>query len=489
MRIVHIAAEFAPLIKVGGLGEVLGGLSVALKKAGQDVSVILPKYSHLQLDLIKNLKLEARKFKIFEKSRWQRCNIYSGHLDNIKIYLIDPVKKYFNRKKVYGYKDDIARFLFFSKAALELIYELNIEIDVLHLHDWHTAFIAPLQKELYINKTKIKSIVLSIHNLQYQGHCRKKDIVNLNLQDISFLKDKKLQDPIKPKTLNLLKGGLIYSDFIIPVSDNYAKEILTKKHGCNLSSVLIKHKRKIKGILNGIDEKYWNPKIDKNLKFRFSDKTSLKKLKQIKSELKNHLRKKLKLSNKNFPIIANIGRLVQQKGPKLIKHSILSSIKKDAQFILLGTPYDKETSKMFHKLKKDLKNNKNAFLDFNYNEKLSHEIFASCDFIIVPSFFEPCGLTQLIAFKYGAIPIVRQTGGLADTVFDLDDKTIKKSIRNGFTFKAFSIKGVDSAIDRALKFWYNDEDNFYKQIHKNLSLDFTWKKSANKYIQIYKKLI
>jgi len=485
LKVVHITAEIAPIAKIGGLGDVVGGLTHSLVKENIDVAVILPKYKNINLKSLKNLKLITNNFKVLEKTKYIENKIYTGFLNEVKIFLIEN-KKYFNRSKIYGYKNDIARFLFFCKTALEFLKVNNYKIDILHLHDWHTSFIAPLYKDIYSKQNlEIKRIILSIHNLMYQGLCKPKDLERLGFNGNFYLNKNKLQDPLKPKILNLLKGGFIYSDKIIPVSENYAKEIQIKKHSCNLFSIIKKNKKKIKGIINGIDTNYWNPKKDFFIKYKYY---STKKLLERKNKNKALLQKTLNLNLKNVPLICSIGRLVPQKGPKLIKHAILQSLKKGAQFVLLGTPFDKKNKKLFKCLKKSLKNNPNISFNFNFNEQLSHQIFASADFIIIPSLFEPCGLTQMIAFRYGCIPIVRKTGGLADTVFDLDDKNITKSKRNGFTFEEFSFKGIDFALNSAINFWYKKNERI-KLIKKNMKYDFSWKASAKKYIEEYKKLL
>lgn len=490
MRVIHIAAEMAPIAKVGGLGDVVGGLTSELIRKGIDAIVILPKYKNLKTSFLKDFKIYRKNFKIFEKKRWQKNTIYSAKLNKVQIFLIEDNKNYFSKPKIYGYRADVTRFLYFCKTALEFLKSQNLNIDILHIHDWHTAIIAPLYKEIYSKGTlKVKKIVLSIHNLKYQGYSKPKDIDNLGFDGRYFLKDEKLKDPNRKRTLNLLKGGLIYSDLIVPVSENYAKEIMLKKNEQNLHKILEKNKKKIKGIINGIDPKYWDPKRDNFLKHKFSKDLSIKKLIDQKKENKKDLQKYLNLNIEDKPLICSIGRLVHQKGPKLIKKSLLTALKNKAQFVLLGDVFDKKTTKEFYKLKSDLKNNKNVSILFEHNEKLAHLIFAAADFVIIPSLFEPCGLTQMIGFKYGAIAIVRKTGGLADTVFDLDDKKLKKSKRNGFTFDNFSESQVEKTTKRALNFWYNKNNEFYLLIKKNMALNFSWGNSANKYIEAYKNLL
>ncbi|NGX33721.1 MAG: Glycogen synthase [Candidatus Anoxychlamydiales bacterium] len=490
MRVVNIAAELAPIAKVGGLGDVVGGLTSELVRKGIDAIVILPKYKNLKTSFLKDLKIYKKNLKIFEKKRWQKNTIYSAKLNKVQIFLIEDNKNYFSKPKIYGYRSDVTRFLYFCKAALEFLKSQNIKIDILHIHDWHTAFVAPLYKEIYSKENlKVKKIVLSIHNLKYQGFCKPKDIDNLGFDGKYFLKDEKLKDPNRERTLNLLKGGLIYSNLIVPVSENYAKEILVKKNEQNLHKVLEKNKKKIKGILNGLDPKYWDPKTDRFLKHKFSKDLPIKKLIDQKKKNKKDLQKYLNLNLDEKPLICSIGRLVPQKGPSLIKKSLLTAINNRAQFVLLGDVFDKKTAKEFYKLKSDLKNNKDVSILFEHNEKLAHLIFAAADFVIIPSLFEPCGLTQMIGFKYGAIPIIRKTGGLADTVFDLDDKKLKKSKRNGFSFDDFSEYQVKITTKRALNFWYLKNQKFYLLVKKNMELNFSWTSSANKYIKAYKNLL
>jgi len=485
---VHIAAEIAPIAKVGGLGDVLGGLTYALLKENIDVEIFLPKYKNIKTHYLKNLKKAKENFEIYENEKWQKNTIYSALLNGVKIFLIKDQKNYLNSLKIYGYKNDPARFLYFNKVVLEFLKKRNEKIDILHLHDWHTSFIAPMYREIYSKQNHlIKAIVISIHNLYYQGQCKVQNIKNLHLAKNNFLD--KLKDPNKKTKINLLKGGIIYSDFVTPVSENYAKEILMKKNSCGLYATLQKYKKKIKGVINGIDQNFWNPQKDIFLQHKFPQNFSQKELIQVKKQNKIHLQKKLNLNLENKPLICYIGRIAHQKGPKLIEHGILHSIKKNAQFVLLGSICEKPLQKTFYNLKKILKNNQNVSFNFEFNEKLSHEIFAASDFIIIPSLFEPCGLTQMIAFKYGVIPIVRNTGGLADTVFDLDDKSIKAAKRNGFAFNKFSNRQFGLTLNRAIKFWYENPNDFNDQITKNIKLDFSWKKSAKKYIEIYKKLL
>jgi starch synthase len=263
---------------------------------------------------------------------------------------------------------------------------------------------------------------------------------------------------------------------------------LTKEYGFGLDKLLLKNRKKIKGIINGIDSALFSPKTSKHLKIKYDKNTTINKLKQTKEHYKKILREKLNLKDSPLPIIANIGRLVYQKGPELIKACAIDTKKNKYQFVFLGTPFDKKLDKEFHKLKKENKNNKNLSINFQYDEELSHLIFAASDFILIPSKFEPCGLTQIIAFKFGSIPIVRNTGGLADSIFDINNKKVSFNNRNGFVFEKFSKKDMFIAINRALNF-YTNEDDFYKLLKNNMRLNYSWVKATKEYINTYKKLL
>ncbi len=490
MKIIHIAAELAPIAKVGGLGDVLQGLTEQLSHIKHDVHVILPKYKSLKKEYLKNLKIEIPSLRFHQQNLKAHVKIHSAKMNNVKIHLIDPKNDYFEKDHIYGYKNDVDRFLYFCLASMEYLLLKHKKIDILHIHDWHTSILPILYRDKFLQRgLQIKGTVLSIHNLKYQGLCKPRDLDNIGLNGKSYLISSSLQDPRRPKTLNLLKGGLEYSDMIIPVSPTYAEEIMTKKNGCDLDHVLRKRKSKVKGILNGIDKESWNPKIDKALASNFSKDLSMKELIERKIENKRALQKSLNLPEANVPLVCNIGRLVQQKSPLLIKHAIKHTLKKSGQFVLLGSFSLRSVAKTFNKLKKDLSKNPNGSLNYHYSDNLAHLIFAAADFIIIPSVFEPCGLTQMIAFQYGSIPIVRETGGLADTVFDLDDKKIVQSKRNGFTFKNVDIEEFKKALNRAFSLWLDNPTRFYQIIKNNMKIDHSWKKSAKEYLSIYKKLL
>jgi starch synthase len=474
MKIVIIAAEIAPFAKVGGLGDVVGALSSELSKK-HDVEVILPKYSFLN-------------FKNQKKEDLGENTVYFTNIKKVKLTLIDPKNlNYFKRKNIYGYKDDTNRFIYFSNASLEYLLKSKKEIDILHLHDWHTALSALLCKDLFRKRgLQVKKIILNIHNLKYQGSCKFKKLKKIGLTKKEYFITSKLKDKkIFPKA-NILKSGLIYSDAIIAVSKTYAKEMLTKEYGCGLEKILQKRKKKLFGILNGIDTEKFNPLKDPFLKYHYSSKDSVDKIIKQKNENKKFLQKKLKMNISSKPIFCSIGRLVPQKGPSLIEKSIFKTIKGDGQFILLGSSNVKKLKRKFFSLKKKLSKNRDVSLNFAFDEKLANQIYAAADFIIIPSQFEPCGLTQMIALRYGTIPIVRKTGGLADTVFDIESTN---PLKNGFLFEKFSKKDLAAAINRALFYFFKKNEKLKTLIENGIKEDFTIEKSTKKYEEFYKKLL
>ncbi len=309
MRIVHLAAEFAPIAKAGGLGEVLLGLTRELAKKGEDVEVVLPKYDLTDLSKVQKLAIEVPHFKCLEHQNtlWS-CAFEECHL---KLLEARHPAGYFHRGKIYGCEDDIARFTYFSRAALEYLTLRKEPIDVLHLHDWHVSLCAPMVKNLF-KGLKVKSIVLTIHNVEYQGKCAAADLTQVGLPGEAYLKPQLLQDdnPKYPKTINLLKGGIVYADTLVPVSPTYAHEILTAEYGGGLESTLFKVRSKIHGILNGIDAKMWDPERDAALPMQYAVESAARAKQAVKA--------KFPLDGGKRPWIGAVTRLASQKGPELI---------------------------------------------------------------------------------------------------------------------------------------------------------------------------
>jgi starch synthase len=495
MHNIHIASELAPLAKVGGLGDVVLGLCRELSWKGNDIDIIIPKYDCMDSEQIRDLTIYAKDIPSFYQGEWFSNTIWVGWVENLKVYFIDPhhPRFFFTRGCFYGCEDDIERYLYFSRAALEFMYKCGLSPDIIHIHDWQTAIIAPLYVDMYQPLGFVKpKIVFTIHNMEYQGKCAHRDLSFIGLDGAYYQQKSKMQDNLYPNLVNLLKGGIVYSDFITTVSPGYAKEVLTAEGGRGLESTLLEHQEKFKGILNGIDFSYWNPEIDRFLPVHFSsrempatkkDRSTIDK----KGYLKKLLRQQLNLAEDYRPIIGCITRLVPQKGIELIKHVINHIVAKKGQFVLLGSSPIPSISAEFHQLKHQYTDHPHIHIALQHQEELAHMIYAACDMFIVPSIFEPCGLTQMIALKYGTIPIVRKTGGLADTIFDIDyGEPIEQ--RNGYTFEYANATGIDSALDRAIECWFGNPEKWHQSVISGMQIDFSWNQPSNLYLEVYKQL-
>ncbi len=476
MRIIHLAAEFAPIAKAGGLGEVVLGLSRELTRAGHNVEIIIPKYDFINLPKLPEIKLEVPNFKCVGHPN----AMWSSKVEECNLHLLEArhPSGYFHREKIYGCEDDTARFTYFSRACLEYLNLKKEPIDILHLHDWHTSLCAPMVKDLF-KELNVKAIFLSIHNIEYQGKCAVFDLDAVGLNGAQYLTKEKLQDdnPKYPKSINLLKGGIVYADAVVPVSPTYAKEILEPAFGFNLNATLRKFPAKIKGILNGIDTVLWDPANDTHLQNRYTIES--------RSTGKENNRLSFPVDRTKKPWIGAITRLVPQKGPELIEEAIKTTLELGGCFLLLGSSPIPKIQQHFDQLKQKYKKNNQVFLHYHYDELLAHQLYAALDFLVVPSHFEPCGLTQLIAMRYGTIPIVRLTGGLKDTVFDCEDAKIPLQMRNGFTFQEPTKASFNAAIKRAVQLFQKEPATFQSLIRRDMLSDFSWKKPTQEYLKLY----
>lgn len=486
MDILHIATEAAPFAKVGGLADVVTALALEVAKMGHNVEILLPKYDSLDYSLLKDLTQEPDPFLVGENEQNYQNRIWTCRYKGVKILLleVDHPLAYFSRKTIYGCQDDNDRFLYFCKAALTYLTKRKKQLDLLHLHDWPAAAIPILYKESFHNLgLQIKKTVFTIHNVDYQGRCSLLNLHKIGIKKESCIKE--LFDPIFPGVMNLLKGAIHYADVLTTVSPTYEKEIKTEVGGRGLHQVLIENGAKLHGILNGIDRDYWNPENDPFLAAHFSVSDPPQKIREAKRKNRQALCKHLHLSESKAPLIVSITRLVPQKGPELIRHGILHTLEKGGQFALLGSSPTAEIAASFEELQKREEKNRNLSLTFKYHEELSHLLYAAADMILIPSIFEPCGLTQMLAMRYGTIPLARRTGGLADTVFDIDTSKEPEARRNGYTFDYPDQKGVDWVLDRALECYRNDPIKWEKIMKQGLKADYSWAKSALEYLKLY----
>ncbi len=492
MHIIHLTSELAPIAKVGGLGDVLYGLSKELLKQGHNLEIILPKYDTIRYDLIKNLKVCYRDLWSYDGPYRYNNSVWSCEVNGLTVFLIEPHHPhyFFSRGTVYGCPDDIDRFLYFSRVSMEFLFKSGRTPDILHVHDWPTAIAPVLLEDMYISlgMKKIRTVV-TLHNLEHQGKCSVRNLTQIGLTGENYLSPNKLQDPVYPHSLNLLKGGIEYSTIITTVSPSYEKEIKSPEGGHGLASSLNRHQKKLIGILNGIDEDFWNPENDPYIEHTFQahppfSAAKIEDIDQKKIKNKTKLQQELSLSQRDCPLLCCISRLVQQKSPQLIANAFTHMIKQGGQCIILGSTHSEDMFHLFNSLKNSSDYREGCII-LEYNEALSHRIYAASDMIVIPSLFEPCGLTQMTALRYGTIPIVRNTGGLKDTIFDLDTSSRSTKERNGFTFETLEKTELEQTLDRALALRKTNYKKWLQLRKQGMEQDYSWKKAALEYLKVY----
>ncbi|NLL62922.1 MAG: glycogen synthase GlgA [Ruminococcaceae bacterium] len=474
MNILFATSEATPFAISGGLGEVAGALPKALCAKGEDVRIIIPLYECVTAEQRKNFKFLCH-FDVPVAWRQQYCGLFETTFDGVTYYLLDN-EYYFKRSYLYGHYDDAERFAFFSKAVLEVIQRIpDWKPDIIHCNDWQSALIPVYYNCLYANRKAYKDIrtVYTIHNIQYQGIYGKNilgDIIDISPSDYPLLDYN--------GAVNFSKGAIECTNKVTTVSPSYAKEILDPWYSHGLDSILHKASWKLTGILNGIDTESYNPQTDKTLRYHYSAKSMVGKAK-CKTELETYFG----FTHKpEVPIISLISRLVSHKGLDLIMNMIDELlITTEVRFIVLGTG-DTKYEDFFRELA--ARHPDKFRLELAFNQILSRQTYAGSDMFLMPSKSEPCGLAQMIALRYGTIPIVRETGGLRDTITDSGD-----GIGNGFTFKTYNAGDLHWAINRAIDLFYNDKITWKKLVKRALLCDNSWEKSADLYLEMYKEAL
>jgi starch synthase len=447
-----------PFAKTGGLADVAGALPLALEELGEEVIIIMPKYK-----MIQDAKFGIKKLK--------EGVSYAVTGKKIKVYFIEN-DQYFQRDQLYGdkqgdYPDNLDRFSFYCKRALELLKEINFKSDCIHCHDWQSSLVPVYLKTLYKNDPFFKKTraILTIHNIGYQGLFPKEQFPKLGLDWSLFnMEGMEFYDKI-----NILKGGMVFCDAINTVSVTYSKEIQTKEFGFGLEGVLAKRKGSLFGIINGLDYTIWNPQSDKFIAKNFSEQTLADKVKD-----KEDLQKLCGLPvKKDVPLCGIVSRLAEQKGFDILAEGIEQICKMNLQLVILGTGDQK-----YHILLEEMvkKYPKVISLYLKFDDSLAHKIYAGSDIFLMPSKYEPCGLGQLISLRYGTIPLVFKTGGLADTV----------NSDNGFVFDRYNKDELVKTIEKSLKAFGNRKA-WEKLVAKAMQCNFSWEASAKKYVQLYAK--
>ena len=484
MYIVQVASECAPAAKVGGLADVVFGLSRELELRGHSVEVILPKYDCMRYDQVWGLEVSYRDLKVPWKDRFIPCTVWFGFVHGRKCYFIEPQspERFFERGTYYGCPDDALRFAFFAKAALEFMLKTGKRPDVIHTHDWQTALLPVLLFEIYAHHgMPHQRVCFTLHNMKHQGIAGADVLGATGLgRPLYYFSRDRLGDDFNPHAINFSKGGVVYSNFVTTVSPTYAWEVRHTEQGFGLGHTLNVHGHKFGGILNGLDYEMWNPELDRSIAANYSAESIERKYLN-----KRALRHRLLLADSFKPIVASVGRLDSQKGVQLIRHSLFYSLSHGAEFVLLGSSPERTINEHFWHLKRQVNDSPDCHLEIGYDEELAHLIYAGADMVAVPSLFEPCGLSQLIAMRYGAVPIVRAVGGLADTVFDREFSGRALVERNGFVFKHANAAGLESAMARAIGLWHHYPGQFRDLMVNGMRADYSWNRPGQDYVNVF----
>ncbi len=486
IQVLFLSSEVEPFAKTGGLADVSGALPLTIYNLGHEVRIMLPRYGTIRNtpsklhDMIRLAGMDVPVSDSILKAN-VKSSFILGEFTKVQVYLLDNLDLY-GRAGLYvnpdtkkPYPDNDVRFIFFCRGVLEMLKKMGWQPEIIHCNDWHTALVPMYLKTIYkedkfYKKTKT---ILSLHNMAYQGEFPKTTYAKTGLpQELE-------SDIMHNGKINFLKAGLLYADYLTAVSKKYAEEIQTsEEYGYGLQAILKKRKNKLVGITNGIDTKVWNPATDERIPQQYDVKSL-----ELKVENKIALLEKLKLPYKEgTPLIGMISRLDDQKGLDLLDQILEKVMKMDVQMVLLGVG-ERKYHTMFEKAAKKHPSKLAAVLRFD--AELAHWIEAGADMFLMPSRYEPCGLNQLYSMNYGTVPIVRATGGLDETV---DQVNVTKGTGTGFKFKDYDAKQLLATIQLAVK-TYGDKKTWTKIMKNGMSKDFSWEASAKKYINLYKKLL
>ncbi len=471
MNVLFCASECTPFFASGGLGDVAGSLPKALKNRKVACRVVLPLYGDMKEQYKNKLKYVCN-FTVPVGWRNQYCGVFSLNHNGVVHYFLDN-EYYFKRKGLYGFYDDAERFAFFSRAVLEMLFYIDFKPDIIHAHDWQTALINVYINFFYRHLQEFANVktIFTIHNIQYQGkyglHLLEEVLsIGMNSGHIVELDG----------CVNFMKGAIETSDKVTTVSSTYAQEILQPWYSHGLSGILNERQYKLCGILNGIDIKSFNPETDADLAANFS----YKDFKKGKAACKKEIVKMFGLKSNTKPVVAMITRLVDHKGIDLVKNVATDIINAGMQLLILGTG-ESEYEQFFKEF--SVQNKGNAHIEVAFNPITARKIYAGADMFLMPSKSEPCGLSQMMALRYGTIPIVRKTGGLKDSVQDCGDGK-----GNGFTFEMYNAQDMLDSILRANKL-YKNKDEFSTLVKRAMQCDFSWTASAKKYTDMYNEVL
>jgi len=479
MKILLATSEAVPFVKTGGLADATGTLAEEYKKLGIDVSIILPFYKKIKQASDKlDITPLGREITVPLGNYIEKGKLWSGKTrGEVNAYFIEN-DRFYDRDELYGtpegdYPDNALRFIFYDRGVLETLKILDLQVDIIHCNDWQTGLIPVYLKTLYKKDFSKIATLMTIHNIGYQGifECSNMPFTGLGW-DMFHMEALEFYGKI-----NFLKAGLLFADALNTVSNTYAKEILTPEYGFGLEGVLQKRSRSLYGILNGIDYNDWNPDKDDLIPARYN-KHDL----SGKAICKKSLQKSCGFSENNSLLIGMVTRLTLQKGIDILIDAIDELIRLDVQLVILGKG-DEHYHKIFSDLKKKYTSRLSVTIDFD--NVLAHKIYAGSDIFLMPSKYEPCGLGQLIALRYGTIPVVRKTGGLADTIVEYEPFTGEGT---GFLFNSYSATSLVKKI-KEVNDLFKDKNQWQKLLNNAMSEDFSWARSAKQYLSLYRRIL
>jgi starch synthase len=489
MNILLASSEVVPFAKTGGLADVCGALPGELESLGHQVSVFLPFFQ-----CVRNLDFDFqeldKQLEIPVDGNVETGQLLSAKLPgtDVTVYFVDH-KDYFDRPSLYGedghdYPDNCERFTFFSRSVLESVRLLDLQPDLIHVNDWQTALIPALLATEYRINPLYKNIasLITVHNLAYQGSFPS-EAMNVTGLDWKYFNWEQMEFYGR---LNLLKTGLVFADAINTVSPTYAREIQTHEQGCGLEMVLQHRADQLSGIINGIDSGIWNPATDPHIVKQFDGDSWPAGKAACKAALQYELRLEV---NPGRPLIGIVGRLASQKGWSLIMQVMrdwLQDPNNQAQWVVLGTG-DPDYHAALASLHQSYANQLSVTLGFS--NELAHQIEAGSDIFLMPSEYEPCGLNQMYSMAYGTVPVVRNTGGLADTVVDTSLATLGNKTANGFSFDTFSAADLSDTLHRAIRMYYEDKENWRQLVNTGINHDWSWRTSALAYDTLYRETV
>lgn len=477
MKIAFATSEVAPFIKTGGLADVAASLPDALASAGHEIIVFCPLYGKIKSgEYFKKFKFIKDFYTPLSwRNQYTGLFVYRESFDKPTICFIDN-EYYFNRTTssyIYGDYDDGEKFAFFSRAIIEAFSRLNFIPDVVHCNDWHTALVPVFLREFYPEYNNVKTL-FTIHNIEYQGFMPMEFA-----GDVAGLSPEATRDCELNGCINLMKGAIVRSDRVSTVSETYADEILYMFYSNGLCDILSQNRFKLCGIVNGIDTKLYDPAIDKHIYSNYNAEDMSAKIVN-----KTSLQKDLGLNvDDNIPLIGMVTRLAAHKGIDLVEQVLDGIVKLGAQVVVLGTG-EPRFEEMFRQAQ--YRHPGMIAASITFSSDLASKIYAASDIFLMPSKSEPCGLSQMVAMRYGAVPVVRETGGLIDTV---PAYNIRKKTGRGFTFYDYTAHELFEAVKRCISLYYNHREYFTDLQKNDMNCDFSWNNSMNKYLDLYGSLI